>query len=136
MARATLQNKWTVRSIAAGFVGVPVVLLRNYSKLKPALTDFEFIFVINLVDYFRDGKPAYPSWETLASDLEVEADIVGNTIDSLIAKGYVDRVQYRGDRGEITGYDIKGLRNAIDALLPKRQLTSDRHEDVRNRDGD
>lgn len=127
-----LQQKWTEPSIAAGFVAVPARFLRSYADMEPPLTDFEFIFVVNLVDYMRgDGKPAFASWDTLAADLSVEPEIIRSTIESLKAKGYLEEVAIQRDRGELTGYDIRGLRKKLDEMLSPPVTDSPRHRSPR-----
>lgn len=133
---ASLQDKWTEASIGAGFIAVPTVFLRQYSRMKPALTDFQFIFLINFVDYFRGRKPVFTGWETLARDLNVDADVIKATIDELVAKGYVEEVLGTGDRGNLIAYDINGLRAKLDELIPPppppSKLQKPRHQSPRD----
>ena len=98
--------------LAAGYLVVPSVFLRHYSRLKPySLTRGEALFVLHLMEFKWDQDAPFPSYETLARRMGVSTKMVRRYAQALDAKGYLDRVVRTGDTNR---FDLRPL---FDKLL-------------------
>ena len=76
----------------AGYLVVPGVFLRNYSRLKPdGLTHGEALFVLHLMEFKWDREAPFPSYSTLARRMGVSAKMVRRYAQALEHKGYLQR---------------------------------------------
>ena len=81
----------------SGYLPVPSVFLREYSRLKPySLTHGEALFVLHLMDFKWDREPPFPSYKRLASRMGVTSKMVRRHAIALERKGYLKRVARHG----------------------------------------
>jgi predicted transcriptional regulator len=110
--KPSIRAKWPGSLLAAGFVPVARVFLRNFSRL--GLSASEALFLINLLDYKWGERPAFPSQRKLAADMQLSVFEVGSAIEALVEKGFLERVRV-GESGE--GYEFAGLYRHLEELL-------------------
>ena len=112
-AERSFTKRWKHEALfVKGFVAVPSVFLRYYSKLTPfSLTAGEAMFVLHLMEYKWDSKAPYPSYTTIAKKMGVSAKMVRRHAQSLETKKYLKRVARIGQTNE---FDLTPL---FDALL-------------------
>ncbi len=85
-------KRWTERLLKTGFVPIARVFLRNYSRLQPAISPQEALFVVHLIDFKRDEKPPYPSYKRIAGFMGVSDKMVRIYAKQLEDKGYLRRI--------------------------------------------
>ena len=128
----SVAQKWPGNLLDAGFVPVSRIFLRNYFRLEPKLSDFEALFLINLVDYVWSDRRAFPGWQRLSEDLGIPVSRVTDTLEELQMKGFISFVSVKDNKGRAysleqfylkleeliksgkawTGKDSSGARNA------------------------
>lgn len=103
-----------------GFVPVPVLFLRIYTRLKPEpLTTAEAMFVLHLMEFKWDSMAPFPSYKKLADRMGVTDKAVRRHAKSLEKKGYLRRI---ARTGQTSRFDLKPLFAALlEALEGERR---------------
>ena len=105
--------------LEAGYLVVPSVFLRHYSRLKPySLTHGEALFVLHVMEHKWDEAAPFPSYVTLARRMGVSTKMVRRYAKALDGKGYLNRVVRTGDTNR---FDLRPL---FDKLLKVVETTS------------
>ena len=98
--------------LATGYLVVPSVFMRQYSRLKPySLTHGEALFVLHLMEFKWDQDAPFPSYGTLSRRMGVSTKMVRRYALALEQKGYVRRVIRKGNTNR---FDLEPL---FDKLL-------------------
>src|SRR6185369_14637859 len=94
----------------SGYMIVPSLFVRNYSRLKPAISTEEAMFIL-VVMTFKWGKSLpFPSYKTIASAMGVSDKMCRRYAQRLEAKGYLRR---KGRTYQTNEFDFRGLSNAL-----------------------
>ena len=123
MQTRTYADRWKHPDLLkSGYLVVPSVFLRNYSKLEPdSLTHAEALFVLHLMEFKWDRNAPFPSYNTLADRMGISAKMVRRYAHSLEKKGFVRRL---GRLGSTNRFDLTPL---FDKLLQVVRLDQRQH---------
>jgi hypothetical protein len=94
----------------SGYVIVPSLFVRNYSRLKPAITTEEAMFILVVMTFKWGKSPPFPSYKTIASAMGVSDKMCRRYAQRLEAKGYLRRI---GRTYQTNEFDFRGLSNAL-----------------------
>lgn len=84
--------------LAGGYLVVPSVFLRHYSRMKPySLTHGEALFVLHLMEFKWDQAAPFPSYATLSRRMGVSIKMVRRYAQALEEKRYLKRVVRTGN---------------------------------------
>ena len=99
MQTRTYADRWKYPDILKpGYLVVPTVFLRNYSRLKPhRLTHAEAVLVLHLMEFKWDSSAPFPSYDTLAKRMGISTKTVRRHAHNLEAKGFLKRVIRAGN---------------------------------------
>ena len=92
--RRSYADRWKYPDLLKpGYLVVPSVFLRNYSKLKPnSLTHTEALFVLHLMEFKWDRNAPFPSYNTLADRMGISTKMARRYAHNLEEKGLIRRV--------------------------------------------
>ena len=111
--------------VAAGYLVVPSVFLRHYSRLKPhSLTHGEALFVLHLMEFKWDQAAPYPSYETLARRMGVSIKMVRRYAQALDEKKYVKRVIRKGNTNR---FDLRPLFDKLLHIVEAESAGKNKH---------
>ena len=107
-------------SDSRGWVGVPDVFLRLYSKLEPTggISVAEAMFVLQLMAFKWSKDAPYPSYSTLAKKMGVSDKMVRRYAASLESKGFLKR---HSRIGSSNSFDLSPLFVALQAAHIKER---------------
>jgi len=108
--KGALQRKWGAKIMAAGFTGVPDLLLRRMGKL--GLSPTEMIVLLQIMTYWWDRERLpYPSKQTIAAAIGCKAKNVQKAISRLVNTGFINRIERprAGNRHDSNVYDFSPL---------------------------
>ena len=109
----------------SGYLVVPSVFLRFYSRMKPhSLTHGEALFVLHLMEFKWDDAAPFPSYSTLARRMGISTKMVRRYAQALEQKGFLQRVIRTGNTNR---FDLGPL---FDKLLKTVQDSSRQGEHV------
>lgn len=99
LEKRTYADRWKHPDLLKfGYLVVPSVFLRNYSKLKPhSLTYAEALFVLHLMEFKWDRSAPFPSYNTLADRMGTSTKTVRRFAHNLEKKGFIRRVIRTGN---------------------------------------
>ena len=92
-------NRWKYPELLTpGYLVVPSIFLRHYSRLKPySLTNGEVLLVLHLMEHKWDQAEPFPSYGTLARRMGVSTKMVRRYAQTLEQKGCLQRVARTGN---------------------------------------
>lgn len=120
----TYSDRWKHPELFdSGYLVVPSIFLRSYSRLKPYnLTHGEALFVLHLMEFKWDRSAPFPSYGTLAKRMGISKKMARRYAQSLEEKKFLNRLIRTGNtnRFDLTPLFDK-LREEANRLAEKAQ---------------
>jgi hypothetical protein len=101
-----------------GFVPVPIRFLETYSKLRPAITSGEALFIVHLMTFKWGDEAPFPGYSTIAQRMGVTDKAARRHALSLEKKKYLKR---RFRIGTTNEFDLTPLFDALLADVKRQQ---------------
>lgn len=117
----TLEARWGKEAIAGGYTVAPDVLIRSMKELQ--LERLDLLVVLVLATYWRAANDMpFPSKETIAAMLDVNAQTVRRSIQKMETMGYVVRKFRKSAYGDnqTNRYDMSGLAKEVNRLAKEK----------------
>ena len=124
MQTRTYADRWQYQELFNfGYLVVPSVFIRNYSRLEPhSLTHAEAVFVLHLMEFKWDRSAPFPSYNTLANRMGISTKTVRRYAHSLQKKGLIRLMLQAGHRNR---FDLGPL---FERLLEEVKKSRDRSQ--------